>query len=192
VAIIAILAAIAVPNFLEAQVRSKISRIKADMRSLATAIESYRVDNNAYPILRGYIGNWYSYWHGGVHMCWDLTTPVAYVTSVDLADPFSGLGRDDTGWLDGARPYSFSYVNTNLARTEDWNLPKIDSPQWLLLSLGPDYQKGPNPTGQEGWMILSYANDPPSSPTPNDRRFALWEYDATNGTRSGGDIMRWQ
>jgi prepilin-type N-terminal cleavage/methylation domain-containing protein len=36
VAIIAILAAIAVPNFLEAQVRSKVSRAKADMRSIAT------------------------------------------------------------------------------------------------------------------------------------------------------------
>ncbi len=41
VAIIAILAAIAVPNFLEAQVRSKVSRTKSDMRSVATALESY-------------------------------------------------------------------------------------------------------------------------------------------------------
>ena len=53
VAIIAILAAIAVPNFLEAQVRSKISRAKADMRTLATAVESYVVDNNQPPY--GYI-----------------------------------------------------------------------------------------------------------------------------------------
>jgi prepilin-type N-terminal cleavage/methylation domain-containing protein len=49
VAIIAILAAIAVPNFLEAQVRSKVSRAKSDQRSLATAIEAYFVDNNLYP-----------------------------------------------------------------------------------------------------------------------------------------------
>ncbi|HNY27896.1 MAG TPA: prepilin-type N-terminal cleavage/methylation domain-containing protein, partial [Candidatus Sumerlaeota bacterium] len=32
VAIIAILAAIAVPNFLEAQTRAKITRVKADMK----------------------------------------------------------------------------------------------------------------------------------------------------------------
>src|SRR6187399_1379110 len=51
VAIIAILAAIAVPNFLEAQTRSKVSRAKVDMRSLATAMETYLVDGNAYPIL---------------------------------------------------------------------------------------------------------------------------------------------
>ena len=36
VAIIAILAAIAVPNFLEAQTRSKVSRALADMRSIKT------------------------------------------------------------------------------------------------------------------------------------------------------------
>src|SRR6187551_2410615 len=48
VAIIAILAAIAVPNFLEAQTRSKVSRCKADMRSLATALEAYRVDYTTY------------------------------------------------------------------------------------------------------------------------------------------------
>ncbi|MEO8376090.1 MAG: prepilin-type N-terminal cleavage/methylation domain-containing protein [Candidatus Sumerlaeota bacterium] len=53
VAIIAILAAIAVPNFLEAQTRAKVSRVKADMRSVATAVESYRVDyNRLFPTYR--------------------------------------------------------------------------------------------------------------------------------------------
>ena len=49
VAIIAILAAIAVPNFLEAQTRAKVSRVKSDLRTYATAIESYAVDNNRPP-----------------------------------------------------------------------------------------------------------------------------------------------
>ncbi|MFW6303380.1 MAG: prepilin-type N-terminal cleavage/methylation domain-containing protein, partial [Candidatus Sumerlaeota bacterium] len=49
VAIIAILAAIAVPNFLEAQVRAKISRCKADLRTVATGLETYYVDHNRYP-----------------------------------------------------------------------------------------------------------------------------------------------
>ena len=50
VAIIAILAAIAVPNFLEAQTRSKVSRVKSDMRTIATGLESYQVDYNRYPL----------------------------------------------------------------------------------------------------------------------------------------------
>ena len=49
VAIIAILAAIAVPNFLEAQTRAKISRARADMRTITTGLESYHIDHNAYP-----------------------------------------------------------------------------------------------------------------------------------------------
>jgi len=46
VAIIAILAAIAVPNFLEAMTRTKVSRAKADIRSLAVGIEAYVIDWN--------------------------------------------------------------------------------------------------------------------------------------------------
>ena len=50
VAIIAILAAIAIPNFLEAQVRAKIARARSEMRNLGTAMEAYYVDNNWYPV----------------------------------------------------------------------------------------------------------------------------------------------
>lgn len=46
VAIIGILAAIAVPNFLNAQIRAKIARSYADMKSLGTAIEAFRLDKN--------------------------------------------------------------------------------------------------------------------------------------------------
>lgn len=49
VAIIAILAAIAVPNFLEAQTRAKVARTLTDMRTIRTGLESYAVDNNKYP-----------------------------------------------------------------------------------------------------------------------------------------------
>ena len=44
VAIIGILAAIAVPNFLNAQIRAKVSRSYADMRSTLTGIEQLRLD----------------------------------------------------------------------------------------------------------------------------------------------------
>ncbi|MEW6236670.1 MAG: type II secretion system protein GspG [Candidatus Omnitrophota bacterium] len=49
VAIIGILAAIAVPNFLNAQVRAKVARARADMRSISTALETYRIQYNSYP-----------------------------------------------------------------------------------------------------------------------------------------------
>ena len=46
VGIIAILASIAIVNLLHAQVRARVARVKADMRTLTTAIEAYSVDNN--------------------------------------------------------------------------------------------------------------------------------------------------
>jgi type II secretory pathway pseudopilin PulG len=55
------------PNFLEAQIRSKISRTMADERALATALESYYIDYNQYP-----------------NILHQLTSPVAYITSVPI------------------------------------------------------------------------------------------------------------
>ncbi len=49
VAIIGIIAAIAIPNLLNAIDRGKQKRTMADMRSVGTAVESYAVDMNRYP-----------------------------------------------------------------------------------------------------------------------------------------------
>jgi prepilin-type N-terminal cleavage/methylation domain-containing protein len=87
VAIIAILAAIAVPNFLEAQVRSKAAKVKSDFRSIKVGMESYAVDNNRYRLdydsgegPPGVGHNDFTTWVA-------LTTPLAHLTSV-FDDPF--------------------------------------------------------------------------------------------------------
>jgi prepilin-type N-terminal cleavage/methylation domain-containing protein len=71
VAIIAILAAIAVPNFLEAQMRGRVVAVKADCRSTITAWQAYHVDWNRYP-------DWYS---AGRIMSSYLTTPIPYMSA---------------------------------------------------------------------------------------------------------------
>lgn len=86
VAIIAILAAIAVPNFLEAQMRSKVARVRTDMRTVAVALEAYFTDHNGYPQHRDFSSwppppNFRPWWAG-------ITTPVAYITSMPK-DPFA-------------------------------------------------------------------------------------------------------
>ena len=77
VAIIAILAAIAVPNFLEAQTRAKVTRMESDMRTMAVAIEMYRVDHNKLPRqpppMTCIIAK------DGLP---ELTTPVSYISSI--------------------------------------------------------------------------------------------------------------
>jgi type II secretion system protein G len=49
VAIIGIIAAIAIPNLLNAIQRGKQKRTMGDMRTVSTSIESYSIDNNQYP-----------------------------------------------------------------------------------------------------------------------------------------------
>ena len=49
VAIIGIIAAIAIPNLLNAIDRGKQKRTMADVRAIATAVEAFAVDHNAYP-----------------------------------------------------------------------------------------------------------------------------------------------
>ncbi|MBN2328245.1 MAG: prepilin-type N-terminal cleavage/methylation domain-containing protein [Candidatus Omnitrophica bacterium] len=49
VAIIGILAAIAMPNFLNAQVRAKVARAVSNMKSVQSALESYYLDIGSYP-----------------------------------------------------------------------------------------------------------------------------------------------
>src|SRR5213594_3413136 len=50
VAIVGIIAAIAIPNLLNAVDRAKQKRSMADMRTIGTALEAYATDQNFYPV----------------------------------------------------------------------------------------------------------------------------------------------
>jgi len=195
VAIIAILAAIAVPNFLEAQTRAKVSRVKSDMRTAKTALESYAVDRNAYPILRLYrlAGDGRQFSRGGIFAVTDLTTPVAYLTTVYMPDPFfPNTSVDQYGDIphmretQGQVSRSLNYVNTTRCRAEAGREPiRI---KYYLQSYGPDKVRGPIP-GVSTPYLGTYCS--PYDPDDHD----MWvgaEYDASNGTISGGDILDFQ
>ncbi len=93
VAIITILAAIAVPNFLEAQTRAKTARVKSDLRSLATALESYFVDHGLYPLnSEGPAGGDPANGRARSFLTLPvLSTPIAYIQDSLLQDPFPSL-----------------------------------------------------------------------------------------------------
>jgi prepilin-type N-terminal cleavage/methylation domain-containing protein len=175
VAIIAILAAIAVPNFLEAQVRSKVSRVKSDMRTLATAIEAYRVDYTGYMP--------YSVWgqHTDPRYLNALTTPVAYVTSISaMRDPF---------WAPGDMTYDRTVPRYGYIRT--WPvLANGTAPAAHACFLGALAQ-GCAPVSAQ-WGLVSPGpdkfQDADTQPSGGPGVFRI--YDATNGTRSMGDIWR--
>lgn len=181
VAIIAILAAIAVPNFLEAQTRSKISRTKADMRSLATGIEAYCVDNNRYPY--GSPGS-IPVPRYGLSL---LSTPIAYITNPLLKDVFVPNGatkmRTGSGSEFDMTPndygIKYSLRGRNTSNQTDAGVSGLVAGQqgrwWILDSYGPDVDA-------DGYSTPIVNNDVPA--TCN----AL--YDASNGTISSGEILR--
>ena len=95
VAIIGILAAIAVPNFINAQIRAKLSRNFADFKALSTAMYAYQIDHNEFPRdpnddPRG------KSWLVNVTMT-ALTTPIAFITTIPQ-DPFSQATGEIGNW----------------------------------------------------------------------------------------------
>ncbi len=165
VAIIGILAAIAVPNFLNAQVRAKIAGTQADQRSLATALESYRMDKNMYPPTPNTAANL------RFARLAKLTSPTPYMSSVPL-DPFrSRLVHD---MLDSA--YPFWDPETADAQRKSGNrfdaLPSVKSRLggWVLHGAGPDQDYEPDTAGGGSGII--------------------YLFDASNGLNSDGDIDR--
>lgn len=201
VAIIAILAAIAVPNFLEAQTRAKVSRTKADMRTSQTALETYRIDHNSYPNAHRF-GIALSNNNGGPHILERLSTPVAYLSTALLKDPFIIRGRYNAASATviknlrnatGVNPTTDAAARYNSYIYQSWNneqryvLPpdgfsdaglNTKSLAWLLHSCGPD--------GNYYNLGGVLANDG-AARTGDCTHFI---YDATNGTVSRGSVFR--
>ena len=211
VAIIAILAAIAVPNFLEAQVRAKIGRTKADMRTIALAMEAYAIDHgNKYPILNGYLGTPYepsNIERGGIFLATGLSTPVAYLTTTSMPDTFNKKKDHDIyGEIDntgkpgdnGAESFTYHYVNTIVCRVRYWKLKPDSRPAYWIFSFGPDYVKGPDVTNgllladlnRAAFWLADYSRM--TEKVDPSLRFEMFNYDASNGTISAGDIIRHQ
>lgn len=165
VAIIAILALIAVPNFLEAQVRAKVSRVKADVRTIAIACEAYMVDHNEYPPDQD--NDPYSNNERGYAF---LTSPIAYMT-IKPNDPFSQpFKANDPNDPDIAPWYELA-SGADTRREIDRFPNRYDVQCYYISSFGPDH-------------LRSQANDD----FPFDS--SLENYDPTNGTVSFGDIYR--
>lgn len=200
VAIIAILAAIAVPNFLEAQVRAKVSRAKADMRSLATAIEAYTVDYNKPPSLIAITSSLYggaapSTIINGTSVFYPntagvssryivLTTPISYISSV-FRDPFINQS-----------------VRFAISCNSDAPLQEYETYDYVdALTLTPEGPLG-NPSEQRGagissgalWHVVSAGPDAENCFGGGHENQAFQDggvdYDPTNGTVSRGDIVR--
>ena len=169
VAIIAILAAIAVPNFLEAQTRSKVSRTQSDLRSIATGIETYTIDyNRPLPWWVPVDGK-----SGGIQI-YLITTPIAYLTTIpadvfQATEPqFSTNANKNYNPVVGPVPNYFHYTDKYPG---SFSLDGREG--WTIRSMGPDLD----------FDLVGHAADNESTPFNGI-------YDPTNGTISNGDVLR--
>ena len=164
VAIIGILAAIAVPNFLNAQVRAGISRVKGDFKALETALKSYMMDHNKYPPDRGGpnvgAGDDASYSH--------LTTPIAYLSSIDVCMDFftEKSGRKDESGVRNFYDYGMvDYITES-------------GVGYVVVSFGPDRS-----------LNMPWATTAMDAMARHDGRNLFFIYESSNGLNSSGDII---
>ena len=109
VAIIGVLAGIAIPNFLTARTKAKVSREFADMRNLGGAIEMSYLDNGSYP------SNYAS-----------VASDISEYINVIPSDPFNSTGARTTDSTDLA-------ISTN-----SYGYAATPDTAYLLIANGPD------------------------------------------------------
>jgi prepilin-type N-terminal cleavage/methylation domain-containing protein len=164
IAIILILIAIALPNFLEAQIRARVTKAKGEIRTLGIAYESYYIDFKVYPaesehnILTDPTRGW-----NESGLKW-LTTPIKYITSIPF-DPFPGVGEEED---------IITYEAGGCEVTG-----RHATATWVIFSRGPD-----NIRTRQGHDVVS---DNPTFAVPPDG--SVDSYSPTNGTSSNGDIF---
>ncbi len=173
VAIIGILAAIAVPNFLNAQVRAQVSRAKADMRAVGVAVDSYTVDRNRVPI--GYtegarLGLWDGDHRGNAYHA--LTTPVVYLSSIPF-DPF--VEKRPGGYRDpiGTDTYRYYWYGTFYGDYPGYSGVFALGYTYMQRSIGP-----------------SFVEEPPYEIDILTHNLSANIYESSNGLKSQGYLFR--
>ncbi|MCA9441810.1 MAG: type II secretion system protein [Candidatus Omnitrophica bacterium] len=162
IAIVLTLISIALPNFLEARMRAKVVRAEADLRSLATALESYRLDFKEYPPTpMESLGNRF-------FRLSFLTTPVSYMHSI----PLEIFGKEE--------PEPYAYWSANLNDAMKYSPiyyflfeEKDKEGRWALFSRGPDYDYEAAVEEGGGGLLMYYNPTNGSSSNGDLMRFGI-------------------
>ena len=197
VAIIGILAAIAVPNFLNAQIRAKIARSQADMRSLGTGIETFRLDRglllvdvwdkDTEPGVErikkfgvGSIDDVYPPARTHVDIYAPLTSPVSYMSSIPN-DPFLSKITNTSERVMIVLNGKYWYGDN------DPGIPG-DNHNFGALKTGAAEQLGLQPLRKNQWTLIGTGPDT-SAEEIEDNSIRGIPYNSTNGLQSKGDIV---
>lgn len=147
---------------------NNIVRAKREIRNLATALETYRVDHKTYPPAVNENGEVQIYTTKSIpvsagFISWMLTTPVTYESRIS-GDPFGG--HNGVVW---ERNYGYATDGKT---------------GWILASRGPDRDFDMD--------LAAYITDASCDITRYLTQFGgiQAEYDPTNGLLSSGDVFR--
>ena len=205
VAIIGILAAIAVPNFLNAQIRAKVARCFSDMKAMNTAVAMLNSDTGYLPI-----DGWDDDTTEGRQILKDifhgvgdfpeaqrttrdylavLTSPIAYMSSVP-DDPFMGKYDDPKlhGFGSAAPTYIYADVDPHIP---GWNqgIQALNGKE----NDGVAEQFGITPLKKGDWAFIGVGPDGVSGVGTVTSGSVLgsrgFPYSPSNGLVSTGDIV---
>lgn len=188
--VLAIMMAIAVPNFLEAQSRARQARARADLRTFSTALEAYYVDQRVYPAWTAepanqILGEFSVHDQPGFRRLGDgpaapgsLTTPVAYMTYL-AEDPFA---PHKGGLFSYWTPPTASRSEAAPDRNSGAGAASGAQDSFIIWSAGPDH------VYDLSLNNIAKAFDP-QSPDPSPFLINM-TYDPSNGSTSRGDIWR--
>ncbi len=164
IAIILILIAIALPNFLEAQIRARVTKAMGEIRSIDIAMAGYYLDWKVYPYESENDCAQLGRTRDRCGLAW-LTSPVAYMTTMPT-DPFART--ENPSWYEtGIKQNPFGQGTTRTAAT------------WAIWTYGPDNQDSELVSGNADGSV-TWQNKIDGSAD---------HYSPTNGTKSLGDIF---
>lgn len=147
VAIIGILAAIAVPNFINAQLKAKVTRAYSDMGALAMALDMYFLDNNKFPT-----SNYKMSYPDRPFV--RLTTPIAFIASFPT-DPFRSSDKVKEHSLYGTSGPDYTYYMCS--DTPVYSGPNTPGESQYLMSFD-WFMISPGPAPQEVWIFYDLSN----------------------------------
>ncbi|MFH1742263.1 MAG: prepilin-type N-terminal cleavage/methylation domain-containing protein [bacterium] len=177
VAIIGILAAIAVPNFMNARMRAKLAQVQSNMKALSTATMTYTTDYGVFPL------------HDHIYNCRGLATPVAYIVQIPI-DIFQAEGHDK-------EKQRFLSDNRATIHPEPFYVTKAGDAAYGQVSV--DGTPPPFPSLCARFQADPALYEKARGQYPNGRYFVSLGpdyihdpgnvFNVSNGLRSGGDII---
>lgn len=206
IAIILILISIALPNFLEAQVRARVTNVKGEMHAIESAMSSYYQDWKRHPRdgfeLPAFSSpgdnNYYPEENPRIWV--QLTTPIKYFSTIPY-DEFHSADIDTNGLKRSDKHQTYRYYAAWWRCLALNGTPVAKSEKCSKLTAGNNYDSdflgkwviwspGPNRVHDFGEWAM-YRKYYQVGYDPKVTKSKAFVYMPTNGTISDGDLVKW-